>query len=180
MNFLQQENKVKITVWSLTLVVSTIVALMFTGNLKLTFLPSSSLDNLPMVNAILNGTTSLLLVVALWAIKNGNKKLHSQLMNSAIALSTVFLLCYVAYHVTHEQSKYGGEGLIKGIYFFILITHILLAATIFPLVMFTYVRALTGKFELHKKIARITFPLWLYVTVTGVIVYLMMAPYYNH
>jgi putative membrane protein len=180
MEFLNNEKNVRIGVSILTLIVTTLVGLMFTGILKLNFLPQGSLDSLPLVNAILNGTTSCLLIGAFWAIKNGNKDLHQKLMNGAILLSTLFLLCYVAYHVTHEQSKYGGEGLLRGVYLFILGTHILLASIIFPLVLITYIRALSGKFEQHRKIARITFPLWLYVTVTGVIVYIMMAPYYNH
>jgi putative membrane protein len=99
-------------------------------------------------------------------------------MTSAIACSLVFLLMYVAYHMTTEATKFGGEGAIKYVYFFLLITHIALSVTIIPLVLFTYVRALSGDFDRHKKLARITFPLWLYVAVTGVIVYLMIAPYY--
>jgi putative membrane protein len=87
---------------------------------------------------------------------------------------------YVTYHITSESTKYGGEGALKYLYFFILITHILLSVAVIPLVLFTYVKALSEKFDKHKKLAKITFPIWLYVAVTGVIVYLMISPYYAH
>ena len=99
-------------------------------------------------------------------------------MTTAIALSVAFLVMYVAYHMTADSTKFGGEGIIKYVYFFILITHIFLSIVIIPLVLITYVRALATKFDKHKKIAKITFPIWLYVAVTGVIVYLMISPYY--
>jgi putative membrane protein len=99
-------------------------------------------------------------------------------MTTAIACSVIFLVMYVAYHMTSESTKFGGEGIIRYVYFFILLTHIALSVIIIPLVLFTYVRALSQQFDRHKKLARITFPLWLYVAVTGVVVYLMISPYY--
>jgi putative membrane protein len=99
-------------------------------------------------------------------------------MTSAIALSVAFLVMYVAYHMTADSTKFGGEGIMRYVYFFILITHIILSIAIIPMVLITYVRALAEKFDTHKKIAKITFPIWLYVAVTGVIVYLMISPYY--
>ena len=99
-------------------------------------------------------------------------------MKFAITLSVTFLLMYIAYHMTSDSTKFGGEGYIKYIYYFILFTHILLSVVIIPFVLITYVRAITNNIERHKKIAKITFPLWLYVTVTGVIVYFMISPYY--
>ena len=99
-------------------------------------------------------------------------------MKTAILLSALFLVMYVAYHMTSDSTPYGGEGLLRYVYFFILITHIVLSITVIPFVLITYVRAITGRFKMHKKIARITFPIWLYVAVTGVIVYLMISPYY--
>ena len=114
------------------------------------------------------------------AIKNGKRKLHENLMKAAIALSVAFLGMYVAYHMTSEATKYGGEGVLKAVYFFILITHITLSIVTIPLVLVTYVRALAERFDKHKKIAKITFPIWLYVAVTGVLVYLMISPYYVH
>ena len=133
---------------------------------------------LPLLNAIINGTTFLILIAALVAIKNKNIVLHKRLMWTALILSVVFLLSYVLYHATTPSTSYGGEGTIKYIYFFILFTHILLSAIVVPLVLLTLVRALAEKFDQHRKIAKITLPIWLYVTLTGVLVYLMISPYY--
>ena len=133
---------------------------------------------LPPIYAAINGITAVLLVSAVIAIKNGNRAIHEKLMTSAILCSVVFLLMYVAYHMTTESTKYGGEGTIRYVYYFFLITHVVLSVAVIPLVLFTYVKALAGQFENHKKLAKITFPLWLYIAVTGVVVYLMIAPYY--
>jgi putative membrane protein len=131
---------------------------------------------LPPIYASINALTALLLVVAVIAVKIGNRKLHENLMKLAIACSVAFLLMYVAYHMSSESTKYLGEY--KMVYYFILISHILLSIAIIPLVLITYVKALAQRFDKHKKIAKITFPIWLYVAVTGVIVYLMISPYY--
>lgn len=133
---------------------------------------------LPKLNAFLNGTTSILLIAAFWAIKNRNINLHRNLMLTALGLSVLFLISYVTYHTLTESTPYGGEGIMKSIYLFILLTHIVLAIAIVPLVMISFVRALSERFDKHKKIARITLPIWLYVTITGVVVYLMISPYY--
>ena len=133
---------------------------------------------LPLFNAIVNATTSLVLVFAYVAIRKGNRELHKKLMFSALILSALFLISYVSYHSMAESTVFGGEGWIKSVYYFILLSHILLAAIIVPLVLISFSRALSEKFDKHKKIARITLPLWLYVTLTGVIVYLMISPYY--
>lgn len=136
------------------------------------------MDVLPMVNAMFNGTVSVLLVLGLVMIKQKRKDLHQACMTSAIVLSALFLVSYVLYHTTHESTSFGGEGTIRYVYFFILLTHILLAIVIAPLVLITYFKALSERFDKHRKLARITFPMWLYVSVTGVIVYLMISPYY--
>ena len=133
---------------------------------------------LPKLNAFINGTCSAVLIAAFFAIKSKNIKLHRNLMFTALILSVLFLISYVTYHALTESTSFGGEGMIRNIYFFILLSHILLAIVIVPLVMVTFSRALAEKFDKHKKIARITLPLWLYVTITGVIVYLMISPYY--
>ena len=133
---------------------------------------------LPPIYATTNGITAILLIFAVIAIKNGNRKLHERLIKICIALSLLFLVLYIAYHITTDPTSFGGEGLIKYVYYFILITHILLSITVIPFVLFSYIRAITSDFVKHKKIAKITFPIWLYVAVTGVIVYLMIAPYY--
>ena len=136
------------------------------------------LDSFPPIYATINGLTAVILVLALFAIKNKKIKTHEALMKIAIALSLIFLIMYIAYHMTSEPTPYGGEGYIRYVYYFILITHILLSIFIVPLVLITYVRAISRHFESHRKIAKITFPLWLYIAVTGVIVYIMISPYY--
>jgi len=133
---------------------------------------------LPKLNALINGTCSAVLIVAFFAIRSKNITLHKNLMFTALILSVLFLISYVTYHALTESTSFGGEGIIRNIYFFILLSHILLAIIIVPLVMITFSRALAEKFDKHKKIARITLPLWLYVTITGVVVYLMISPYY--
>ncbi|MCF8713218.1 DUF420 domain-containing protein [Joostella atrarenae] len=137
------------------------------------------LSFLPPIYATVNGLTAVLLVIAVIAIKNKNVVLHERLMKTCIGLSIAFLVMYVAYHMTSDSTVFGGEGAIKYVYYFILITHIILSIAIIPLVLITFVRALSKRFDKHRKIARITFPLWLYVAVTGVVVYLMISPYYS-
>lgn len=134
---------------------------------------------LPPIYATVNAITALVLVAAFVAIKNNNIVLHERLIKTAIGLSVLFLLMYIAYHMTSDSTKFGGEGLIKYLYYFILITHVLLSVIVIPFVLITYVRAITNNIEKHKKIAKITFPLWLYVAITGVVVFIMISPYYS-
>ena len=133
---------------------------------------------LPPIYASINAFTALILIIAVWAIKNNKRKLHEKLMKTAIIFSGIFLVLYLAYHMTSNSTSFAGEGAIKYFYFFILISHILLSIVVIPFVLITFVRGITNDFEKHKKIAKITFPLWLYVAVSGVVVYLMIAPYY--
>jgi len=133
---------------------------------------------LPAANAVINGLTSIVLILAYAAIRKQDRETHKKLMLGALGLSVLFLLSYVTYHSLTESTSFGGEGWIRSVYYFILISHILLAIVIVPLVLITFSRALAQKFDKHKKIARITLPLWLYVTLTGVVVYLMISPYY--
>jgi putative membrane protein len=133
---------------------------------------------LPPIYASINALTAIVLVTAFWAITNKKIKLHQRLMQFAILLSVVFLIMYVAYHMTSDSTKYGGEGVMKYVYYVILITHIIMSIVVIPFVLITYVRAITNNFEKHKKIARITFPLWLFVAVSGVVVFIMISPYY--
>ena len=133
---------------------------------------------LPPIYAIINGLTAILLVVAVYYIKNGKRKIHESLIKVFIALSLMFLVMYIAYHMTTDPTSYGGKGFIAYVYYFILITHIILSVAVIPLVLTSYNRAVQSNFQLHKKIAKITFPIWLYVAVTGVVVYLMISPYY--
>ena len=135
------------------------------------------LSFLPPFYAGINGLTAVLLIGALVAIKSKNMNLHQRLIQTCLVLSLLFLLCYVAYHMTSDSTPYGGN--MTALYYFILISHIVLSVAVIPVVLFTYLFAWEGKFEKHKKWTRFAFPIWLYVAVTGVIVYLMISPYYG-
>ncbi|MGV6830992.1 MAG: DUF420 domain-containing protein [bacterium] len=174
MSNLEEEKKYNKWIVILSVAIPVVVAILFGVRLP----NVEPLSFLPPIYATINGLTAVLLITALWAIKSGKRKLHENIMKTCIALSVLFLVMYVAYHMTSDSTKYGGEGIMRYIYFGILITHILLSIIIIPFVLITYVRAITNNFERHKKIARITFPLWLYVAVSGVLVYLMISPYY--
>jgi putative membrane protein len=161
-----------------SILIPVVVAILFSVKLKDFGFQVEPLSFLPPIYATINGVTAVVLVGGVWAIKGGRMDLHKKAMTTAILLSVVFLVMYVAYHMTSDSTKFGGEGMIRNVYFFILISHILLSIAVIPLVLITYVRALAERFDRHKKIAKITFPIWLYVAVTGVIVYLMISPYY--
>ncbi|MCK8481952.1 DUF420 domain-containing protein [Psychroserpens algicola] len=171
-----EEKKYNKWIVILSIAIPVVVAVLFTVKIP----NVEPLSFLPPIYATINAITALVLAIALWAIKQRKQKLHENLMKFAITLSVAFLAMYVAYHMTSDSTKFGGEGAIKYVYYFVLLTHILLSIVIIPFVLITYVRAITNNFERHKKIARITFPLWLYVAITGVIVYIMISPYYIH
>ena len=142
-------------------------------------IPGYDFSILPPIYATINGITAVLLIIAVIAIRNKKRKLHEALMKTSMACSALFLIMYVAYHITSDSTAYGGEGILRVVYFIILISHIVLSITVVPFVLFTFSRALSGNFERHKALAKFTFPIWLYVAVTGVIVYLMISPYYS-
>ena len=131
------------------------------------------------INAAINSTVSILLVAGLIAVKSKKYILHKRIMLSAMGLSCLFLLSYICHHLFTGETKFGGEGTIRTIYFFILGTHIVLAGIILPFILFTAYRALIGEWPQHKKLAKITWPIWFYVAVTGVVVYFMISPYYT-
>jgi putative membrane protein len=143
----------------------------FASDMDLTFFPK--------FHAILNSLTAACLVTGVYFIKQKNIRNHRLCMLTAFLLSTIFLLSYVTYHGLHESTPYPGTGIIRTVYLLILVSHIILAALILPLILFTFAKALNNKIAQHRKLARWTFPLWLYVAVTGVVVYLFMAPYYG-
>jgi putative membrane protein len=186
------EQRFRFPIILVSIVIPVAVALLFTVKLKDFGIEVEPLSFLPPIYAAINGLTALLLVMGVIAIKNGNQKVHERFMTTAIACSVVFLVMYVAYHMTADSTVFGdvdgnkilddtekaNAGSARYVYLFILLSHILLSIIIIPLVLITYVRALAARFDKHKKIAKITFPLWLYVAVTGVIVYLMISPYY--
>ena len=186
------EQRFRLSIILVSILIPTAVAILFTVKLKDFGIEVEPLSFLPPIYASINGLTALLLLVGVMAIKNGNKKVHERFMTTAIACSVVFLVMYVAYHMTADSTVYGdidgnkildatekaNAGSIRYVYLFILLSHIALSIVIIPLVLITYVRALAARFDKHRKIAKITFPLWLYVAVTGVVVYLMISPYY--
>jgi putative membrane protein len=135
--------------------------------------------SLPMLNAIINGTCSVLLLLSLYFIKKKDIKTHKNLNILTFILSALFLVSYIIFHATGIKTTYGGVGAIRTVYYIILITHIILAAIVLPLVLFSFQKGLQMKVEQHRKLVRWTYPIWLYVTVSGVIVYLMISPYYS-
>ena len=167
-------NKYGIWIKIVSLLIPVVVAILFTVRIP----NVESLSVLPPIYASINALTALLLVLALRAIKSGKRSLHERLMKTCIALSLIFLVMYIAYHMTSDPTPFGGEGFIAYVYYFILISHIILSIVLIPMVLTSYVRAIQSQFDPHKKIAKITFPIWLYVAVTGVVVYLMISPYY--
>ncbi|WP_353148907.1 DUF420 domain-containing protein [Flavobacterium sp.] len=186
------ETKYNKLITAVSIIIPIAVAALFGVNLRKLGYDVAPLNFLPPIYATINAITAVLLIIAVLAIKNGKRKLHENLMKTAIACSLAFLLMYVAYHMTSisavfgdvnhnsilEESERAAIGFLRIIYLFILVTHISLSVIIIPLVLISYVRALSQRFDKHKKIAKITFPIWLYVAVTGVIVYIMIAPYY--
>lgn len=186
------EKKFKSSIVVVSILIPIVVAILFSVKLKDFGINVEPLSFLPPIYAGINALTAVILVLGVMAIKNGNKERHQKLMTAAIACSVMFLIMYVAYHLTADSTKYGDinhdgivneaelaqVGMSRLIYFVILISHILLSIIIIPLVLFTYVRALAERFDRHKKLAKITFPIWLYVAVTGVIIYIMISPYY--
>lgn len=173
-----EEKKYKNWIVTLSIVIPLAVAALFGVNLRKMGYDVEPLTFLPPIYATINGITALLLIAAVSAIKRGNRKLHERLIKVCMTCSVAFLGMYMAYHMTSESTPYGGEGVMRYVYFFILITHILLSIVVIPFVLFTFVRGIAGAYERHRKLARITYPMWLYVAVTGVLVYLMISPYY--
>ncbi|MGY8949535.1 MAG: DUF420 domain-containing protein [Flavobacteriales bacterium] len=167
-------NKYGIWIKIVSVLIPVVVAILFTVRIP----NVESLSFLPPIYASINALTALLLVLALRAIKSGKRSLHERLMKTCIALSLIFLVMYIAYHMTSDPTPFGGEGFIAYVYYFILISHIILSIVLIPMVLTSYVRGIQSQFDSHKKIAKITFPIWLYVAVTGVVVYLMISPYY--
>ena len=164
---------------SLSIIVPILVALLMIFP-DVFHIESESIDfsSLPFFHAILNGSTSVLLFTGFILIKNKKTNLHKISMLSAFVLSSVFLLSYVTSKLTNAPVPFGGEGLIRYIYFFILISHIILSVLVLPLALFSIYRGMTGEIEKHKSIVKYTFPVWMYVAITGVLVYILMSPYY--
>lgn len=168
-------------------------AVVVLGKFRLELDPGFNVHIFATINAFINSAIALLLVAALVAVKNGKYRLHKRLMTTALILSVLFLVSYIAHHLLAGEAKFGDSnhdglvseeekllvGNVRIVYYFILATHIFLAAIILPFILFTAYRALTAEYALHKKLARITWPLWLYVAVTGPVVYWLISPYYT-
>ncbi|MFN3917580.1 MAG: DUF420 domain-containing protein [Flavobacteriales bacterium] len=169
----EKEKKYKTPIILVSIIIPIVVAALFGIKIE-----GVDLSFLPPVYASINGITAVVLVLAVWAIKNKKQQLHENLIRIALFLSVFFLLMYVAYHITSQATPYGGEGFFRHIYFFVLISHIVLSIGIIPLILFTFLKGIVGNYPAHKKLAKFAFPLWLYVAVTGVVVYFMISPYY--
>ncbi|MEP6844640.1 MAG: DUF420 domain-containing protein [Panacibacter sp.] len=187
----KNDKKAKQLVWLFSIVVFSAVVLL--GNFKLNISPGFDVHLFAKANAFINSTIALLLVAALISVKSKNYLLHKKLMLTALALSVVFLISYIAHHLLAGEAKFGDinhDGIVDAnelaavgntriFYFVILATHIFLAAVILPFILFTAYRALIAEFPAHKKLARYTWPLWFYVAVTGPIIYYFISPYYS-
>ena len=162
---------------ALSLVVPLVVLLLMNLNVRYNLL-GLEVGTFPFFHAVINACTALLLLAGYFLIKIGDMKWHRNVMITAFALSCVFLVSYVISKISNDPVPYGGEGILRPIYFFILISHIVLSGIIVPLVLFTMYRGLNKQYMKHKKVARWTFLIWFYVSVTGVLVYIFMLPYY--
>ncbi len=190
MSELSKPEEKKYNLW--IVVLSILIPLAVAGLFAIRIPGVPRLGFLPPIYATINGITAVLLVVAVLQIKKGNRELHERLMKIAILFSVLFLVLYIAYHATSDATKFGDSnhdgvvsaneilevGTMRFVYLFVLLTHIVLSIVVIPFVLVTYVRTLSERFDRHKKIAKITFPIWLYVAITGVVVYLMISPYY--
>jgi len=173
---IQLAKRLNVWAWVVTGAVLVLVGLM--RQVKIPLPEGWDFSFLPPFHATLNAITAVVLMAAFYFIKQKNVVMHRRMIYVAMTLSVLFLLSYVTYHFTTESVKYGGEGAIRYVYFFLLITHVVLAGLILPFILFTFIRAYTNQIEKHRKMARWVFPLWLYVAITGPICYLMLMPYY--
>ena len=171
----QQLKKLSFIITTISIALPLVVVVLFGVrlNIELPFDPHL----LPLINAVLNAVSAFVLIAALLAVKQKNIKLHSRLIYLAMAISLLFLLLYVFYHVITDSTKYGGS--MGYLYYPLLISHIILAAIQAPLVLFAFLYGYSGQVEKHKKLVKISYPVWLYVSVTGVICYLMISPFYQ-
>ncbi len=186
----KNDKRAKLFIWIVSIVVFSVVTIL--SRVKLNVDLGFNPHLFALTNAVLNSCVTILLIIGLLAVKRKNYLLHKRIMIAAIILSLLFLLSYICHHLFTGETKYGDldnngilsteektlAGSMRMVYYFILLTHIPLAGIILPFILFTAYRSLTGEYEKHKKLARITWPVWFYVAITGVIVYLMISPYY--
>lgn len=172
----QKDKQAKWLIGVFSFVVFAVVVLL--GRVKIDIDAGFDIHIFATVNAVINTAIAFILIASLWAVKAGKFLLHKKLMQAALVLSIIFLVCYIIHHLLSGSTQFGGEGAVRIFYYFILITHVFLAAIILPFILFTAYRGLTGEYAKHKKLAKITWPLWFYVAVTGPVVYLLISPYY--
>lgn len=172
----KNDKKAKRLIISFSIIVFLLIGAL--GRVQINADPGFDVHVFALINALINSGVALLLIAAYIAVRKGNQILHKKLMLTAIVMSVLFLVSYVLHHLLAGDTKFGGEGSIRYFYYFILATHIPLAGIILPFILFTAYRGLTGDYQKHKKLARITWPLWLYVAITGPIIYLLIKPYY--
>lgn len=172
----KNDRKARIIIWIFSIAIFSVVVL--TSRVHLAVNLGFNVHLFAKANAIINSVVSVLLLLALWAVKQKKFTLHRNAMLTAMVLSLIFLLSYTCHHLFAGETKYGGDGAMRYLYFFILATHIPLAAIIMPFVLFTAYRALIAEYSTHMRLARITWPIWFYVSVTGVLVYWFISPYY--
>ncbi|MGG9970735.1 DUF420 domain-containing protein [Ferruginibacter sp. SUN002] len=175
-SMVKNDKKAKTIIWIVSVVVFLVVAAL--SRIKLDIDLGFNPHVFAQANAIINSIVTFLLIAGIIAVKQKNFLLHKRIMLTAIVLSVLFLVSYIGHHLLAGETKFGGEGVTKIIYYILLATHIPLAAIILPFILFTAYRALIGEYDKHKKLTRITWPIWFYVAVTGVIIYLMISPYY--
>lgn len=175
---IKNDKKISYLIISISVIVPVLISILFfisPPEINLNF----NVYFFPRFHAILNSLTAFCIFTGYLYIKQKNILAHRRLMLSAFILSSIFLCSYVFYHFISDPTLYGGDGIFKYVYYFLLLTHIVLAAAILPLILFTFSKALSGKIEQHRKLAKWTFPLWFYVSVSGVLVYLLISPYYG-
>lgn len=170
----EQEEPYRRVITGLSIAIPVLVAILFRVRIE-----GYDFSYLPPIYATINGLTGVLLLTSFWAIKNKRRQLHERINRFCILLSSMFLIMYVLYHMTSEPTVYGGEGPLRIFYFIILISHIILSVAVVPLILFTFSRALAGNFDRHRRLAKFAFPIWLYVAFSGVMVYLLISPYYK-
>jgi putative membrane protein len=170
------DRKARILIFSFSIIV--FIAITALGRTSLDVDPGFDIHLFAKANAIINSCVAILLIAALVVVKRRNYLLHKRLMISAMILSILFLVSYICHHLFAGETKFGDEGPLKTVYYIILFTHIPLAGLILPFILYTAYRGMTGEWEKHRKLAKITWPIWLYVALTGVAVYLLISPYY--
>jgi putative membrane protein len=173
----KNDSRARILIISVSLIV--FIAIVILSRTKLNVTLGFDEHIFAKINAVINSTVSVLLIAGLVSVRNKRYLLHKRIMLSAMLLSCLFLVSYICHHLFAGETKFGGEGTIRYIYYFILGTHVVLAGIILPFILFTAYRALTGEWVRHRKLAKITWPIWLYVAITGVLVYFMISPYYS-